>query len=141
MLIQINDGRKTYDIQNQDGEIVASVTFNPSNTNILKRADSVADRLDEILKDIKNMESSSKALEEKEEEVKRALNDLFCADVSTPFFNIMGVFSRVGKGQYFVSQVLEELMNIVKDAQKADEEASNKRMEEYLADYAEGEPK
>lgn len=141
MFIQINDGRKTYDIQNQDGEVITSVTFNPLNSNILKKCDSVAKQFDDILTSIKNMPATSAALDEKEKEAMDALNALFCADVSTPFFSILGVFSRVGDGKYFLMEVLEQLMSIVRKEHEDNTKKANKKMEEYLEGYTEGEPK
>ena len=35
-VIKINDGFKTYDIQNQDGKLLGQFSFNPADTNIIK---------------------------------------------------------------------------------------------------------
>ena len=36
-VIKINDGFKTYDIVNQDNKLLGQFSFNPSDTNIIKR--------------------------------------------------------------------------------------------------------
>lgn len=140
MIIKINDGRKTYEIQNQDGEVIASVTFKPSDSNILRKADSVAEELERIIRSIKDIPTTSSALIQKEDEVKEKINELFSSDVTTPFFDILGAFSPIGGGKLFVEEVFEKLIGIVRDEyEQLGKE--NEKMDEYLKDYTEGESK
>lgn len=141
MFIQINDGRKTYDIQNQDGEVVASVTFKPNDFNILRRCDAVVEDLKNIITSIKDVPANSKALTEKEDEVKTKINELFSADVSSPFFNILGAFSPVGNGRLFVEDVVEKLIGIVRDEYIKEEAKEEEKLNEYLEEYMDGESK
>jgi hypothetical protein len=141
MIIQINDGSKTYDIQNQNGEIVASVTFKPNDFNILRRVDAVVEEMEKIIESIKNIPPNSKAIAEKEDELKEKIDALFSADVSTPFFNILGAFSPVGKGRFFVEDVLEKLIGIVRTEYENETAKEKEKLNEYLAEYVGGESK
>lgn len=140
MFIQINDGRKTYDIQNQDGEVIASVTFRPSDSNILRKANGVADELITIISGIRDIPETSEAFIQKEEEVKDKINELFSADVTSPFFNILGAFSPVGDGKLFVEEVFEKLIKIVR-AEYDRHTQAGKKMDEYLKEYTEDDSK
>jgi hypothetical protein len=141
MIIQINDGRKTYDIQNQNGEVVASVTFKPNDFNILRKVDAVAADMERIIESIKDIPPNSKAIAEKEDELKSKINDLFSADVSTPFFNILGAFSPVGKGRLFVEDVLEKLIGIVRSEYDNETAREKEKLNEYIEEYVGGESK
>ena len=141
MIIQINDGSKTYDIQNQNGEIVASVTFKPNDFNILRRVDAVVADMEKIIDSIKNVPSNSKAISEKEDELKNKINDLFGSDVTTPFFNILGAFSPVGKGRLFVEDVMEKLIGIVRNEYENETAKEKEKLNEYLEEYVGGESK
>jgi hypothetical protein len=141
MIIQINDGRKTYDIQNQNGEIVASVTFKPNDFNILRRVDAVVEEMEKIIESIKDIPPSAKAISEKEDVLKNKINDLFGADVTTPFFDILGAFSPVGKGRLFVEDVLEKLIGIVRDEYENETAKEKEKLNEYLEEYVGGESK
>jgi hypothetical protein len=141
MIIQINDGSKTYDIQNQNGEIVASVTFKPNDFNILRRVDSVVEEMEKIIESIKDIPPSAKAISEKEDVLKNKINDLFGADVTTPFFDILGAFSPVGKGRLFVEDVLEKLIGIVRDEYENETAKEKEKLNEYLEEYVGGESK
>ena len=141
MIIQINDGSKTYDIQNQNGEIVASVTFKPNDFNILRRVDAVVEEMEKIIESIKDIPPSAKAISEKEDVLKNKINDLFGTDVTTPFFDILGAFSPVGKGRLFVEDVLEKLIGIVRSEYDNETAKEKEKLNEYLEEYVGGESK
>ena len=141
MIIQINDGSKTYDIQNQNGEIVASVTFKPNDFNILRRVDAVVEEMEKIIESIKDIPPSAKAISEKEDVLKNKINDLFGTDVTTPFFDILGAFFPVGKGRLVVEDVLEKLIGIVRSEYDNETAKEKEKLNEYLEEYVGGESK
>ena len=51
-VIKINDGYKTYDIVNQDDKLLGQFSFNPSDTNIIKRHAEVVEALEKLEVDI-----------------------------------------------------------------------------------------
>ena len=56
--IIINDGLKTYDIENQDGKLLGQFSFNPSDTNIIHRYNDVVKSLEEFAKQIDKKEEA-----------------------------------------------------------------------------------
>ena len=139
MNIKINDGKKTYNIQNQDGEIVGAVTFDPTDTNILKRIDPFFEELDVMFDDLKKVDRDGfeTVLTEKENAIKEKINAFFNADVVSPFEKIRGLFSPDG-GKYFIENVLISLVGIVNEEYAKETKAAESRMAEYLEEYTEG---
>lgn len=111
-VIKIEDGFKTYDIVNQDNELIGSFSFNPSDTNIIHRYEEVIDALNKLELDLasdtkeKNMNES---LKEIEAVVCEKINYLLGVDVSEKFFSVMGPFTPLASGQFFVENVLNAI--------------------------------
>ena len=114
--ITLNDGLKTYEIKNQNGELLAKFSFNPTDSDLLRRYNN----------GIKNLELKEKELAQKGEQtiedvieednyIKKTIDEIFNAPVSDSFFSIMGVRSLVG-GRLFFEFVIETLGNIIKEA-------------------------
>lgn len=139
MIIQINDGRKTYDIQNQDGEIVGRVCFDPTNINVITKTDEFLENIKRILNEVSNISKSDGigAISEKEMLLRETINDFFDSDVVTPFSNIRGLLSPAGPGKFFAETVLESLFNIVNEEYEKSKR-DNEYMNEYLAEYVDG---
>lgn len=132
MFINIHDGKKTYEIKNQNGEVIGSVTFNPTDTNILRKCDSV---LNEIFDFQKIIDNNPDSLIQAEENIKKTINDLFGSDVSTPFFAIVGPLTVLEDGKCFAEKVVESLVEKSKEEMKKHGETAKNRMDEYLEDY------
>ena len=94
-VIKINDGFKTYDIQNQDGKLLGQFSFNPADTNIIKRYNDAVENADTA--------EVYKKLDEKTYEL---IDGIFNADVASNFFQIMGPFSPLANGEFFVASVI-----------------------------------
>lgn len=139
MNIKINDGRKTYNIQNQDGDIVGAVTFDPTDTNILRRKDAFLSETERLMEELKSIDKNSpeNIVSEKEDAIKEKVNAFFNADVVTPFEKIRGLFSP-SCGSYFIYEVLNGLFGIVSEAYAKETKAAENRMAEYLEEYTEG---
>ena len=55
-VIKINDGFKTYDIVNQDNKLLGQFSFNPSDTNIIKRYNDAIEQFEKVFDEFKGME-------------------------------------------------------------------------------------
>lgn len=108
-VIKINDGFKTYDIQNQDGKLLGQFSFNPADTNIIKRYNDAVENFASIFDEVREMEENAdtaevyKKLDEKTYEL---IDGIFNADVASNFFQIMGPFSPLANGEFFVASVI-----------------------------------
>lgn len=141
MFIQIDDGKKRYEIKNQEGIVVGEVVFDPTDTNILRRKQQFLDELNIIFSELQKIseDENPDIVAEYEDKVKEKVNAFFNAEVVEPFEKIRGIFSSVGHGEYFIERVLKGLFDVVNDEyKKATAEASN-RMNDYLDEYTEGE--
>lgn len=106
--IVINDGYKTYDIENQDGKLLGQFSFNPADTNIVKRHAKVVERL-ENLEISENKDDLVKSLDDIEKVIYEEINYLLDADVAESFFSIMGPLSPLASGQFFIESVLDAI--------------------------------
>lgn len=106
--IVINDGYKTYDIENQDGKLLGQFSFNPADTNIVKRHAKVVERL-ENLEISENKDDLLKSLDDIEKVIYEEINYLLDADVAESFFSIMGPLSPLASGQFFIESVLDAI--------------------------------
>lgn len=108
-VIKINDGFKTYDIQNQDGKLLGQFSFNPADTNIIKRYNDAVEKFSSIFDEIKEMGEEPDTIELFEKLDKKTyelIDGIFNADVSSNFFNVMGPFSPLASGEFFVASVI-----------------------------------
>lgn len=105
--IVINDGYKTYDIENQDGKLLGQFSFNPSDTNIVHRHAEVVEALEKLeIPDGKDLVST---LGEIEKVLYEKINYLLDSDVAESFFSIMGPLSPLANGQFFIETVLDAI--------------------------------
>lgn len=103
----IDSGLVTYNIKDRDGREFGQFSFNPSDTDIIKRHAKVVERLEKL--EIKDDEDMSGALATMDELICKEINYLLGADVAESFFSIMGPFSPLASGQFFVESVLDAI--------------------------------
>lgn len=111
-VIKINDGYKTYDIVNQDDKLLGQFSFNPSDTNIIHRHTEVVEALEKLEMEIsakENNENLNEIFKEAEKIVFEKINYLLNADIAESFFSIMGPFSPLASGQFFIETVLDAI--------------------------------
>lgn len=110
-VIKIDDGLKTYDIANKDGKILGSFSFNPSDTNIIRRYTEVVADLEKL--ELKEEKDGSESLEEMMSKVDAIVYEkidyLLNADVAKEFFKIMGPFSPLASGKLFIESVIDAI--------------------------------
>ena len=107
--IVIDDGYKTYDIENQDGKLLGQFSFNPSDTNIVHRHAEVVEALGKIEFPENVDEKLEETLEKVEKTIYEKINYLLDADVAGNFFSIMGPLSPLANGQFFIESVLDAI--------------------------------
>ena len=105
--IVIDDGFKTYDIENQDGKLLGQFSFNPSDTNIVHRHAEVVEALEKL--EIPDGQDLVSTLGEIEKVLYEKINYLLDSDVAESFFSIMGPLSPLANGQFFIETVLDAI--------------------------------
>ncbi|MBQ8188558.1 MAG: hypothetical protein IJZ44_02150 [Lachnospiraceae bacterium] len=130
-IIKIEDGCKTYDIVNEKGDVLGHFSFNPSDVDIVNRHAEVVDELNRLKAELSNNTKEkgvSETLKEVNAIVYEKVNYLFNADVANVFFSIMGPFSPLASGKFFV----EEVIDAIGQAIQAETGARVKRIKEKV---------
>ena len=137
-VIEINDGYKTYDIVNQDEKLLGSFSFNPSDTNIIHRHAEVVEALEKLELDIsakKDETSLDEAFKAVEAVVYEKINYLLNADVAENFFSIMGPFSPLASGQYFIESVIDAIGQAISAETGARVKKINSKIQKHTSKY------
>lgn len=114
--IAIDDGLKTYEITNKEGKVLGSFTFNPSDVNIVKRYVEVMSDLAKLelqKPEVRSRKSLEETIQKMDAVVYEKINYLLNADVAKEFFSIMGPFSPLASGQYFVEVVIDAIGQVI----------------------------
>ena len=146
--IKIATGLKTYDIEDQNGNVRGQISFNPSDMNFIKRLASMEDKLNEYLKeytdvtdDIVDSEATEsqaddmiKSLElivDYDTQVKRIINETFEDDrVSDVVFGKENCFN-IYNGKTFVERFIDGIVPVI----KTDVEAASKELDDKMSKY------
>lgn len=110
--IIINDGFKTYDIENQDGKLLGQFSFNPSDTNIVNRYNKAVENFQKVFEDMKesnDVDENIDLLKQLDDRAYELIDNVFNADISKDFFAIMGPFTPLASGQYFIESVIDAI--------------------------------
>lgn len=137
-VIRINDGYKTYDIVNQDGKLLGQFSFNPSDTNIIHRHAEVVEALEKLEMEISAQEeekSLDKVFKEIEAVVYEKINYLLNADVADNFFSIMGPFSPLASGQYFIESVIDAIGQAISAETGVRVKKINSKIQKHTSKY------
>lgn len=136
--IIIDDGLKTYDIENKDGKLLGQFSFNPSDTNIIHRHAEVVEALEKLETEISakvdknNLDESFKAFESI---VFEKINYLLNADVAENFFSIMGPFTPLASGQYFIETVIDAIGQAISAEIGARVKKINSKIQKHTSKY------
>lgn len=139
--IRIETGLKTYDIENEEGVIIGQISFNPSDVNIIKRADEASKNIENLLNESKNInfdESKSneeqflKLLDDINSSIRKEINYIFDNDsVSDIVFGSQNVLNSLN-GKTFVERFLEAFIPIIRKEFEKEQKKSQQRIDNYV---------
>ena len=132
--IVIDDGRKEFVIENKLGEELFRFSLNPSDTNIVKRYDEVAEdfaRLDDMVKEDNFIES----LKEAEKFICEKLDFILGYPVSDKFFSLMGAFTPLANGKLYLEVVFETIGNVISSETGARVKKLTANLSKYTRKY------
>jgi len=133
--IKIDDGTKTYEIVNQDNEVLGTFTFNPSDANIVKRYDAVVEELQRYADESQNEVLTQEKFNEVQDKLVAMMDDLVKADTGKTFFSICGPLTPMENGNLFILNVLEGIGAVIERDTKKRIKKVDAKTAEYLADY------
>lgn len=106
----VDSGLCTYDIKDKEGRLLGQFTFNPSDTDIVKRHEKVVSAFEKMEIPDMNGENLVKGLEKIDSFIYEQINYLLDSkEVAESFFSIMGPLSPLASGQFFVESVLDAI--------------------------------
>ena len=136
--IVIDDGYKTYDIENKEGRLLGQFSFNPSDTGIIHRHAEVVKSLEELKMSISSNDekkSLDEALKEVEAVIYEKINYLLDADVAESFFSIMGPLSPLASGQYYIESVLDAIGQAIQAETGERVKKINRKISKHTSKY------
>lgn len=133
--IKINDGTKTYEIVNQDDEVLGTFTFNPSDSNIIKRYDAVVEALQAYADEEQGEVLTQEKFNEAQDKITAMMDDLVKGDVKGSFFSICGPLTPMENGNLFVQTVLEGIGAVIEHETKQRIKKIDEKTAKYLAEY------
>lgn len=131
--IKINDGKKEYEIVNQNDEVLGSFRFNPADTNIVEKYNGIVECLESFSPD--PQKKATEAFTDAGNLLKEKMNDLFGEDTSKTFFSITGPFTPLSNGQFFVESILEGIGAVIEKEMKVRLKKVRERMNKYTDKY------
>lgn len=133
-VIVIDDGSKIYDIVNKNGKWLGKFEFRPADTNIIKRYEEVV----EFYNNYKVQEGKDLTVEERnkvEKEVIDKMSYLIGADAGEAFFTILGAFSPLASGEFFIENVLKSISKVIEQELAVRTSKVQRRVNKYVAKY------
>lgn len=148
--IVVDDGTVLVPVKNTFGEMVGEFRFRPTDFNIVKRYNEVAQKFGEVVKPLVDAnidtngegadEESMKILNEVEAELFKLVDYLFDGNMAQAFFGKMHAFSPVD-GKFYCENALEAVGQFI--SRKFDEETKqiSSRVDKYTHGYRTGKHK
>ena len=130
--IVVDDGLKTYTIENKRGDYLGEFTFNPADTNIVKRHEEVIDFLNSV-----NLEEYSDGkISDLEDVLKSKIDYLLNADTSETFFKICGPMTPLVSGETFVENIIAAIGLVIEKEMGVRMKKANDRISKYTQKYS-----
>lgn len=133
--IKIDDGSKTYEIVNQDGDVLGILRFNPSDANIMKRYDAVIDELQTYLDAASHETFTREKFVEAQDAITQKMDELLGGNAASALFSVCGALSPMANGNLYIETVLEAIGSIVEKETSKRMKKVETRMNKYLEGY------
>lgn len=134
--IKLATGIKTYEIENENGEILGVIKFNPSDVNLYKRVEQFEKDAQEIEAELNECvendgeDTLKTAMVKADTKFKQSIDDMLGNGTSEIVFGKQNVFNTLD-GVTFLERFLIAIIPII----KADIEASSKAKEHKISKY------
>ena len=135
---KIDNGLKTYDIVDQNNKTLGQFSFNPSDTNIIERYNKAVAEFPAVVDKFQKMEGKKKTtdlLPELDQYTYELIDRIFNAEVSENFFSIMGPFSVLANGHFFVESVIETIGSVIESEMGARVKKMNNKITKFTGKY------
>ena len=111
-------GIETYDIVDQKGNLIVQLVIDPADVNIVHRYTEVIQDINktkmEVIKGAKKTRGKFvKCLEDANKQAFERIKFLLGADVAKALLSVMGAFSPMSSGQFFIEYILDIIGGII----------------------------
>ena len=140
-IIEIDDGTKEYTIVNKYGQTICAIHFRAGDMSIVERMKELQEAIPEITKDLENVDIKNDGsgvdmdgytvIREAEKRMAEALGKVFDTEEVSKIFEKRSMFSSVN-GEFFVTQVVDVLVDQILETMKEENEKTAKRIEKYM---------
>lgn len=136
MALSINFGLKSYPIEDEDGNVLGAIRFNPSDVGLATRWESARKAIKEATDTMpKSGDGMLEALGELDTQVKAQLDYAFGTPVSAVLFQQVSSLALCGDGRMVIENVLDALAPVVEEAQQTAVKAGEARVKAKTAKY------
>lgn len=111
-------GIETYDIVDKKGKLIVQIVIDPSDVNIVQRYTEVIQDINKTKKELikgakKTRGKFIKCLEEANKQAFERINYLLGDEVAKALLSVMGAFSPMPSGQFYVEYILDIIGGII----------------------------
>ncbi len=111
-------GIKTYDLVDKRGNLIVQLVIDSADVNIVQRYAEVIQDINKAKMELRKGAKKTrgkfiKCLEEANKQAFEKINYLLGADVAKELLSVMGAFSPMPSGQFFVEYILEIIGGII----------------------------
>lgn len=138
--IRIDDGRKSYEIVNKDGDLICVLSFNPADTGLIKKLNNVINTINN-LQDELNAEGDTveevaeSAIIKMNDILEEKFADLFGGDAARDLFKNTAPTSPMTSGNMYITEILEAIAPVIEKVMNQRLDKVSKKMETYTAGY------
>ena len=138
--IKVETGLKTYDIEDENGNIRGQIIINPSDVNFIPRARKMKDAIQEHVKKAEELAKKEGLTEDDiiaqiasiDADIKAEINKLFNADVSDIIFGEQSCLNTLN-GVSFVERFIKAVMPIIEAEFTEEQRKSAERVNKYVS--------
>ena len=147
--ITVDDGTTRVPIKNRQGQEIGVFYFRPTDINLIKRYNEIADKFDDIVAPLENINiandgtaadddaASIAAINDAEKRLYGAIDYLFGGNMSEAFFGSMNPFSPVN-GHFYCESAINAVGVFIQNQFAAETKKVNAKVASYTSPYMQG---
>lgn len=132
--LEIDDGAVGIDVNNQNGELVGTIYINPSDFNIIERAEQAQSRIKDLLEKLETDGESTEKIKQIDKDIREQVDKIFNYEVSSTIFKNSHCLS-MKNGITYVERLIDGMLQVIQKILETEVKESNDRMSKYTAPY------
>ena len=132
-VIVVDDGLKTYSIENKSGEVLGEFRFNPSDTNIIRRYEDVAKFLNEV--DLSKYPEGVDGMTQLEDDMKKQILYLLNVGKNCDLFKVAGPMTPLVSGELYIENVMDAIKAVIEAETGERVKKARSRASKYTQKY------